>query len=85
MLGQIEQGLAEAMNLSQRVVVDQRGADHSAFHRHAEPLHEARGVHVAVANANASLGERFRDFSRSEIRQIEAQRWHALVNLVLSC
>src|SRR5580658_2821904 len=84
MLGQIEQGVAEAVNLIQRVVVDERGAHHAAFHWNAEPLHQARGVHVAVANADASLRDRFRNLCWSDIRQIEAKRRHALVNLVHS-
>ena len=44
---------SEPRDLIQRVVVDERDAQAAGVHRKAEPLHQPRRVHVAVADADA--------------------------------
>src|SRR5579863_1555940 len=81
MLRQIEQNVAETVNLIHRVVVDERSTDYAAFQRHAEPLHQARSVHVTITNADSGMGESFGNFGRSDIGKIEAECGHAVVHL----
>src|SRR5215218_1821873 len=45
----------EATDLIHRVVVDERGANHAAVHAEAKAVHQARRVHMPVANGNPSM------------------------------
>src|SRR6185437_12053924 len=84
MPGQIEQGVTEAVNLVHGVVVDERRADDAAVLPQSKALHQARGVHVAVANSDSRAGHGLCDFCGGDVWQIETERWHALVNASLS-
>src|SRR5690242_10617628 len=48
MLVQIEQGVAEVVNLSRRIVMNQRDSHDAGFNWHTEPLHKTRGDRKSV-------------------------------------
>src|SRR5579859_1784903 len=83
MPGQITQDVTEALNFIRCVVVDERGADDATVLAQAQALHQPRGVHVAVANADPGAGHGLCDACRRNVWQIETECRHTLVDVSL--
>jgi hypothetical protein len=66
-----------------RVVVHQRGAHRTCLDREPEALHEARRVHMAVADADTGACCGLGDGRRGDSGQIEADRRDALRQLCI--
>src|SRR5690242_16283760 len=84
MLVQIEQGVAEPVNFSRRIVMNQRDSHDAGFYWHTKPLHKTRGVHVAIANANSGSSHGLCHRSGRGFWQSEAECRHALVEQVFA-
>src|SRR5271154_1373333 len=79
MSGHAKQYLPEFLNLFEGVVVKKRGAQNARLEWDTEALHQTRRVHMAVANADTTAGHSFCDTRGRNVRQIEAESGHALV------
>src|ERR1700719_2227659 len=75
------QNLSKPPNLFYCVVMHKGCADRARFLLEPEPSHQARRIHVSVANADAGLGHHPSNDRRQNAAQIEAEGWTALADL----
>src|ERR1700722_5198253 len=73
MLAQVEQDIAETVNLLNRVVVNERRSHGAGFDAQSEALHKPGGIEMAVSNSNVRGAHRFRNLRWSNTREIETE------------
>src|SRR5579863_6793206 len=81
MLAQIEQDVAEAVDLLNRVVVNQRSSHGAGFDAQSEALHKPGRIQVAISYADVRARHRFRNLRWSNTREIETEGGDAFPTL----
>src|SRR5215469_1719619 len=74
---QVTKYLSELANLLNRVVVDKRCAVDAGVEADAEAVHQSRGVHVAISNADAALGHGLRNNGGRDVWKPETESGNA--------
>src|SRR3984957_7937284 len=73
MLAQVEQDVAETVDLLNRVVVNERSSHGAGFDAQSEALHKPGRIQMAVSNADVRARHRFRNLRWSNTREIETE------------
>src|SRR5580704_9465962 len=83
MLAQVEQDVAEVVDLLNRVVVNQRCSHGSSLEAQSQSLHEPGGIQMTISNADVRARHRFGHLCGSHTGKIEAQSRYALSDSLL--